>query len=95
MRWISDLVAGELGDAVKSFLQVGIGGNGIGHLAVVIQLAMQAVVSSSSCCTGSSQNTPSSSAAVMGWRVPGFSSGTGKRKTPLSQNTFRALGQER
>ena len=31
----SNLVAGELRDAVKAFLQVGVGGNGIGHLAVM------------------------------------------------------------
>ena len=31
----SDLVAGELRDAVKAFLQVGVGGNEIGHLAVM------------------------------------------------------------
>lgn len=31
----SDLVAGELGDAVKALLQVGIGGDVIAHLAIV------------------------------------------------------------
>ena len=31
----SDLVAGEPGNAVKAFLQVGIGGNVVAHLAIV------------------------------------------------------------
>ena len=33
----SDLVAGEVGDAVKALLQVGIGGDAVGHLAVAEQ----------------------------------------------------------
>ena len=38
---------------------------------------MYAVVSSSSCFTSSLQNTCSSSSAVTGFNVPGFSSGAG------------------
>ena len=38
---------------------------------------MNGVVSSSSCFTSSLQNTCSSSSAVTGFRVPGFSSGAG------------------